>query len=142
MAAQALVEILVDLVAIHAVRNERRLLAIGAAKSCGRLGLADRGRGRAGLVDRYFAAQEPWALKKTDPARMATVLYVTAEVIRVVGISIQPFMPQSAEKLLDLVAVPADRRHFRISDAALVPGTELPKPQGIFPRYVEPETDA
>ena len=24
----------------------------------------------------------------------------------------------------------------------LVPGTELPKPQGIFPRYVEPETDA
>ena len=93
-------------------------------------------------ANRYFAAQEPWALKKTDPARMATVLYVTAEVIRVVGISIQPFMPQSAEKLLDLVAVPADRRHFRISDAALVPGTELPKPQGIFPRYVEPETDA
>ena len=93
-------------------------------------------------ANRYFAAQEPWALKKTDPERMATVLYVTAEVIRVVGVSIQPFMPQSAAKLLDLVAVPADRRHFRISDAALVPGTELPKPQGIFPRYVEPEAQA
>jgi hypothetical protein len=29
-------------------------------------------------ANRYFAGQEPWALKKTDPARMATVLYVTA----------------------------------------------------------------
>ncbi|MBO6725204.1 MAG: methionine--tRNA ligase [Rhizobiaceae bacterium] len=93
-------------------------------------------------ANRYFAAQEPWALKKTDPERMATVLYVTAEVIRVVGVSVQPFMPQSAAKLLDLVAVPEDKRHFRISDAALVPGTELPKPQGIFPRYVEPEAQA
>ncbi|MEM9106960.1 MAG: methionine--tRNA ligase, partial [Pseudomonadota bacterium] len=33
-------------------------------------------------ANRYFAGQEPWALKKTDPERMGTVLYVTAEVIR------------------------------------------------------------
>ncbi len=44
-------------------------------------------------ANRYFAAQEPWALKKTDPARMETVLYVTAEVIRRVGILCQPFIP-------------------------------------------------
>ncbi len=31
-------------------------------------------------ANRYFAAQEPWALKKTDPKRMGTILYVTAEV--------------------------------------------------------------
>ena len=31
-------------------------------------------------ANRYFAAQEPWVLRKQDPARMATVLYVTAEV--------------------------------------------------------------
>ena len=53
-------------------------------------------------TNRYFAGQEPWALKKTDPARMETVLYVTAEVLRIVGILIQPYVPQSAAKLLDL----------------------------------------
>ncbi|MCB1386281.1 MAG: methionine--tRNA ligase, partial [Nitratireductor sp.] len=59
-----------------------------------------------GDANRYFAFQEPWALKKTDPARMATVLYVTAEVIRVVAIMVQAVMPESAGKLLDLLAVP------------------------------------
>jgi len=93
-------------------------------------------------ANRYFAGQEPWILRKTDPARMATVLYVTAEVLRVIGVAIQPYMPESAARLLDLVAVPADKRMFRAKDAALVPGTVLPAPSGIFPRYVEDEKDA
>ena len=92
-------------------------------------------------ANRYFAGQEPWALKKTDPVRMATVLYTTAEIIRVVGVLIQPFMPQSAEKLLDLVAVPPEKRQFKEYRAALTPGTALPKPEGVFPRWVEPEAE-
>lgn len=92
-------------------------------------------------ANRYFAGQEPWALKKTDPVRMATVLYTTAEIIRVVGVLIQPFMPQSAEKLLDLVAVPPEKRQFREDEAALISGTALPKPEGVFPRWVEPEAE-
>ena len=47
----------------------------------------------------YFAAQAPWALAKTDLARMATVLYVTAEVVRQIGILLQPFVPASAARL-------------------------------------------
>ncbi|WP_271899466.1 methionine--tRNA ligase [Candidatus Phyllobacterium onerii] len=91
-------------------------------------------------ANRYFAAQEPWALKKTDPARMETVLYVTAEVIRRVGILCQPFMPGSAAKLLDILAVPADKRDFAdLRASELIPGTDLPAPQPIFPRYVEAE---
>ncbi|TWG99119.1 methionyl-tRNA synthetase [Mesorhizobium sp. J18] len=94
-------------------------------------------------ANRYFAAQEPWALKKTDPARMETVLYTTAETIRRIGILCQPFIPGSASKLLDLLAVPADKREFaHVSDEnALIPGLELPAPQGVFPRYVEREDD-
>ena len=63
-------------------------------------------------ANRYFAGEAPWALAKTDPARQGTVLYVTAEVIRQVAILAQPFMPASAGKLLDLLAVPADERDF------------------------------
>ncbi len=92
-------------------------------------------------ANRYFAGQEPWALKKTDPARMETVLWTTAEILRRVGILCQPYMPQSASKLLDLLAVPADERSFAHIDAvnALVSGTVLPPPTPVFPRYVEPE---
>ncbi len=95
-------------------------------------------------ADRYFAGQEPWALKKTDPARMATVLYVTAEVVRQIAILLQPIVPDSAAKLLDLVAVPQDARDFARLGAAgrLVAGTPLEAPKPVFPRYVAPEETA
>jgi methionyl-tRNA synthetase len=95
-------------------------------------------------ADRYFASQEPWALRKTDPARMETVLWTTAELVRRVTVLCQPFIPGSAGKLLDLLAVPADKRRFVHvhADNALVPGTALPVPEGVFPRYVEQETNA
>ena len=88
-------------------------------------------------ANRYFAGQEPWGLKKTDPERMETVLHVTAEVLRVIGILVQPYMPQAAAKLLDVLAVPAAQRSFADLGARLVPGVALPAPTPIFPRYVE-----
>ncbi len=92
-------------------------------------------------ANRYFASQEPWTLRKTDPARMATVLLVTAEVLRMVGILVQPFVPVAAAKLLDLLAVPVGERGLSQvgADIGLRPGTKLPQPEPIFPRYVEGE---
>jgi methionyl-tRNA synthetase len=93
-------------------------------------------------ANRYFAGQEPWALKKTDPARMETVLYVTAEVLRRVGLLIQPYVPVSAARLLDLLAVPESSRSFAHFEGALQAGTPLPAPSPVFPRYIEPEAEA
>ena len=95
-------------------------------------------------TNRYFAAQAPWALKKADPARMETVLYTTAETIRRIAILCQPFVPSSADKLLDLLAVAGDQRNFaNIGDEhALVPATPLPEPRPVFPRYVERDPQA
>ncbi|MFO0993695.1 MAG: methionine--tRNA ligase [Hyphomicrobiales bacterium] len=92
-------------------------------------------------ANRYFAAQAPWALKKTDPARMETVLYVTAEVLRQVGILVQPYMPASAARLLDLLSVPANARMFSALTEPLVSGVQLPAPTPVFPRYVEKEEE-
>jgi methionyl-tRNA synthetase len=88
-------------------------------------------------ANRYFAGQEPWALKKTDPARMETVLWTTAEVLRIVSILIQPYVPQSAVKLLDLLAVPENKRSFASIGERLVSGTALPTPAPVFPRFIE-----
>jgi methionyl-tRNA synthetase len=90
-------------------------------------------------ANRYFAGQEPWALKKTDPARMEAVLWTTAEVLRMVGILIQPYVPQSAAKLLDLLAVPESKRNFADFGERLTSGAALPAPSPVFPRYVDEE---
>ncbi|MDN5735859.1 MAG: methionine--tRNA ligase, partial [Brevibacterium aurantiacum] len=152
-------------------------------------------------ANRYFSAQEPWKLKKTDPDRMATVLWVTIEVVRIISILIQPVMPESAGKILDLLGVEAgageagakvlptatatdsgtgaeametvtanagigvaagaayasaglapsvaettaggisaaevDPRSFAAIEYPLEPGTPLPKPEPVFPKFVE-----
>jgi methionyl-tRNA synthetase len=92
-----------------------------------------------GDANRYVDEQAPWALRKTDPARMATVLYVLAETIRHLALLTQPVMPEASARILDLLAVPAGERGFdRLGPGhALVPGTPLPPPQGVFPRHVE-----
>ncbi|MDX1731492.1 MAG: methionine--tRNA ligase, partial [Aurantimonas coralicida] len=95
-------------------------------------------------ANRYFAGQEPWALRKSDPARMETVLFVTAEILRRVAILLQPFVPESAGKLLDILGVGPDARTFNelTPDVRLVPGADLPAPQPIFPRFVDAEDAA
>jgi methionyl-tRNA synthetase len=93
-------------------------------------------------ANRYFAGEAPWALAKTDPVRQGTVLYVTAEVIRQVAILAQPFVPQAAARLLDLLAVPAGQRDFAALGTRIAAGRALPPPAPVFPRYVEPEAAA
>ncbi|MGH6662584.1 MAG: methionine--tRNA ligase [Rhodospirillales bacterium] len=92
----------------------------------------------------YVDTQAPWKLAKEDPKRMATVLYTLAETIRHLAILTQPFMPASSARILDQLAVPAGARSFAAlgPGGALKPGTPLPKPEGVFPRFQEPGTEA
>ena len=92
-----------------------------------------------GDTNAYFAEQAPWVLRKTDVERMNTVLYVTLEVLRIVAILIQPVMPDSAAKLLTVLGQDDDAaRQFSAIGSPLVPGTPLPAPAPIFPKYEEP----
>lgn len=95
-----------------------------------------------GAANRYFSAQEPWVLRKSeseaDQVRFRTVLYVTLEAVRVAAILVQPVMPVSAARLLDLLGQPDDRRDFGWLATRLEPGTALPAPVGVFPRYELP----
>ena len=90
-----------------------------------------------GEANRYFAGQEPWALRKTDFARMETVLYVTAEVIRRLAIPALAFIPHSAGRLLDFLSVGGDQWQldFANESGKLRPGTMLPVPEPVFKRF-------
>jgi methionyl-tRNA synthetase len=95
-------------------------------------------------ANRYFAGEAPWALAKTDPQRQGTVLYVTAEVLRQIAILALPFMPSSAARLLDVLAVPESERSFAYLGGShrIAPGIGLPAPAPVYPRYVEPDSRA
>jgi methionyl-tRNA synthetase len=94
-------------------------------------------------ANRYFASEEPWAKRKTEPARMETILYVTAEVVRQVAILAAPVTPTGADKLLSLLGLAPEARTFKAlgQSGRLVPGTAIPPPTGVFPRYVDPNAE-
>ncbi|WP_429427900.1 methionine--tRNA ligase [Nocardia sp. GAS34] len=94
-----------------------------------------------GETNRYFSAQQPWALAKSgtpeDLAREATVLYVTLEVLRIVSILVQPVLPGSAGRILDQLG--QTKRSFADIATPIEPGLPLPAPEPVFPKYVEPK---
>ncbi len=94
-----------------------------------------------GDANRYTDAQAPWVLRKSNPERMATVLYTLAEAIRCIGLVVQPFMPASAAQILDLLTVEAGARDFDATETQLAPGTALPKPKPVFPRFAEDDAE-
>jgi len=83
----------------------------------------------------YIDAEAPWALRKTDPARMAGVLATLMRAIRDLAILILPVIPESASKVLDQLGA-AGRGHDVLGDPAL-PGRIAP-PSPIFPRLELP----
>ena len=95
-----------------------------------------------GAANRYFSAQEPWVLRKSeaeaDQVRFRTVLYTTLEAVRIAAMLVEPVMPSSAGQLLDLLGQPEGQRDFAALGTRLAPGTSLPAPAGVFPRYEAP----
>jgi methionyl-tRNA synthetase len=69
----------------------------------------------------YVDEQAPWALRKTDPERMAAVLGTLVLAIRKLAVAIAPVIPMSADTLLTLI------------DAG-EGGTPIPQPIPLFPR--------
>lgn len=89
-------------------------------------------------ADAYVDAQAPWVLKKENPQRMKTVLYVLAETVRCLAILAQPVTPIAASKLLDQLKIDDNERSFEhLSNAyAIKADTTLDKPEGVFPRII------
>jgi methionyl-tRNA synthetase len=76
----------------------------------------------------YIDAQAPWALKKSDPERMAAVLGTLVAALRTLTSAIAPIIPNSADKLMALI------------DAGKG-GAPIPQPTPLFPRLELPENE-
>jgi methionyl-tRNA synthetase len=92
--------------------------------------------------NQYIDVQAPWALRKTDPARMHAVLGTLVRAIRDLAITIYPVIPDSADKVLDQLGVTA-RDHAALDDhgwyeALAASGFRLAPPSPVFPRLEVP----
>jgi hypothetical protein len=65
------------------------------------------------------------------------VLATALDATRRIALLVQPFIPDSAAKLLDQLGVGTGARDFKAIDSVVAAGTPLPAPQGVFPRWVE-----
>ena len=95
----------------------------------------------------YIDAQAPWALRKTDPARMEAVLATLYDAIASLAIMIQPVIPASAAALLDQMGIKSDTRGYDVIGTdwyarLRADGFILSAPKPLFPRLELTEADA
>ena len=97
----------------------------------------------AKIGNRYIDTQAPWALLKTDQERMRAVLYVLTELLRVIGILLEPTIPTSSEHMLNMLGISKDKRTFESITAAspikapienTIAMSSIGQPSPIFPK--------
>ena len=77
----------------------------------------------------YVDSTAPWALRKTDPNRMAQVLGTLVAAVRKLTEAVAPVIPESADKLLTLIDSGSG-------------GQPIAQPQPLFPRLELKEEEA
>ena len=85
-------------------------------------------------ANKYVDEQAPWALKKNNFERMEVVLFTLVETIRQISILLQPFIPDTAEKILDHIKIPHDQRKLESVGFILDGNIKISLPNPLFPR--------
>ena len=94
----------------------------------------------ARMGNKYIDTQAPWTLKKTDPPRMMTVLYVLVELVRRIAVLLEPVMPDSCSRMMDMINLPQEMRSFASLGSRIAPGTKISAPQPVFPKIETEES--
>lgn len=87
--------------------------------------------------NKYIDHSKPWALAKERSPDLEKVLYATTELLRCLGIVLQPVVPVGAEKLLDQLGVPQSKRGLAQlvwSERRPFDQLHIKSPTPIFPR--------
>jgi len=93
-----------------------------------------------GTVDKYIVETQPWALGERQDdesrSRLATILYTSAEALRIVTALAHPVIPEATAKIWGQLGL-GDIRKFPLSElqwGQLKLGTRLGEVQSVFPR--------
>jgi methionyl-tRNA synthetase len=95
-------------------------------------------------TDKYLTTEHPWSLgeSEADQQRRATILWTTAEVLRIATALTHPVLPESTTKVWSLLGQPGQPGSIALDGlrwGQLAPGTSLGKSQALFPRIEKAE---
>ncbi len=94
-------------------------------------------------TNKYIVLNEPWKLAKSEShrSRLDTVMYNTAESLRVTSVLIYPFMPRTAEKIAEQLGLKEDISHIHPETlrewGGLKSGLKISQGEALFPRIDE-----
>ena len=86
-----------------------------------------------GSANKYFNDNKPWELKNTDKKNFNNVLYVTAEIIKQIGIMIYPVMPDTSIKILNFYNIKSKNISLNMLNIDLA-NTKINEIKPLFPR--------
>ena len=90
---------------------------------------------RAG--NKYIDSEEPWRLRKDDPARLAGVKRRCLEICRIAAVLLSPIMPDKSRELLGKLGMDAVRFEMLDSFDGLLEGAAVAAGDPLFPRLQE-----
>ena len=87
----------------------------------------------ARLGNKYLADEEPWKQQKTDPERVKTIMYNGLQIAAVLAIASTPFLPQTADKLKQILGLPLESKWDDLAQTEFVSaGTVLAPSELLF----------
>ena len=91
------------------------------------------------LVNKYIVANEPWAMAKDSSrtARLGTVLYHSAETLRIIAVLMAPIIPTGAASILKQLGISKpleDHRITQLNWGELEEGSPIGKVRAVYPR--------
>ena len=94
-------------------------------------------------VNKYIVTTEPWVLAKSDGTRLATVMNRIVESLKIISVLIWPVMPETAEKIQDLLGLPTKGKDLGLQDirewGRVKPSRAIAKAPHLFQR-IGPES--
>ncbi len=91
-----------------------------------------------GALNKYIDITMPWSLAKDEANRdrLSSVMYNLAEGLRIIGVLITPYMPETSEKIREQLGVAADDYTWQSLEnyGGIKEGTKLVKAEPLFPR--------
>ena len=87
-------------------------------------------------LNKFIDDMEPWNKIKNQKEQTAKVMAILIESIRIIGIVLQPFLPNSSQKILDILNVNPKERTFKYLNKknSLVKNSKINDPEQLFPR--------
>ncbi|GBC68818.1 Methionine--tRNA ligase [archaeon HR01] len=89
----------------------------------------------------YLNRREPWKLVKESKEDAATVFYAAAQLVKCLGVLLQPFTPYSASRIFEMLGLGRASLDWGEASKELPAGSRIAEPQPLFRKILDEELE-